>query len=104
MLSSGTTDTRCAVGVEGWFSGGVDIGWADARELVSRGSHVTPYSLRPSKRRARGGAGKDKRNEEKIQQTECVVLKSRETLNAGMFLRRTSAYTYICTRVTQSGP
>ena len=38
MLSSGSADTRGAVGVEGWASGGVDIGWGPTHGvLVSRG-------------------------------------------------------------------
>ena len=37
MLSSGSADTRGAVGVEGCPTGGVDIGVTDARRAVSRG-------------------------------------------------------------------
>ena len=37
MLSSGSADTRGAVGVEGCSSGGVDIRVTDARRAVSRG-------------------------------------------------------------------
>ena len=38
MLSSGSADTRGAVGVAGWSAGGVDIGWGPTHwVLVSRG-------------------------------------------------------------------
>ena len=37
MLSSGTSDTRGAVGVEGWPSWGVDIGWTYARCACEKG-------------------------------------------------------------------
>ena len=37
MLSSGSADTRGAVGVAGWSTGGVDIGWEPTHGvLVSR--------------------------------------------------------------------
>ena len=41
MLSSGSFDTRGAVGVEGWPTGGVDIGGGtDARGTYEYGGHT----------------------------------------------------------------
>ena len=40
MLSSGTTGTLGAVGVDGLISGGVDIGWADARGACELWGHT----------------------------------------------------------------
>ena len=48
MLSSGSADTRGAVGVEGWASLGVDIGWGPSHgvlvsRVVTRNSTNTYY-------------------------------------------------------------
>ena len=40
MLSSGTSDTRGAVGAEWCVSGCVDIGWTDARGACELGGHT----------------------------------------------------------------
>ena len=72
MPSSGTSDTRGAVGVEEGSVGGVDIGWTDARGAcefwghTELRTHEIPGSLFSSVKRTHGICQKDKKREKEI--------------------------------------
>ena len=106
MLSSGSADTWGAVGVAGWSPGGVDIGWGPTHGvLVSRGvtqNSTNTYYLAigiPRKLISRKG------NKIRLRKDGLIMEEKRFEMRRDTYAsRRTSSYTYIHTRVTQSGP
>ena len=108
MLSSGSADTRGAVGVGGCSPGGVDIGWGPTHGvLVSRGvtqNSTNTYDLAigiPRKVISRKGNNMTLRTKRTDYEKKGKKVEMRREAYVS---RRTSSYTYVHTRVTQSGP
>ena len=107
MRPSGYTEIRGSVGVEGWASGGVDIGVTDAWVLVSSGvtqnpTHTLYQTCRfPPKSEF---AVVPKRHEvQNKRQTECVGWKRQNTKTQKRF-HGAHRHTHVHTLVTKSGP